>query len=604
MDSYILTGNVRRLPRPLPVVIFLSLVTTVCGCARLHSWKDNGFKVGPEYCKPAAAVSNEWIDSYDERISTDLPNDASWWDAFGDPVLPGLVQNAFSQNLTLRAAGMRVQQARAIRAIAAGDLLPQQQQAFGNYSRNMLSRNTFPGNISGHVPRAVGFWSGGFDALWEIDVWGRFRRNIESADASLDASIESYDDILVILVADVAAAYVEIRTLQQQLEYLNSNIELQKISLGIADAQNKGGQVSELDPLQAQTDLQTTEQSVPALEAQLRNANLQLCTLLGVPPRDLTLELGQAQIPVAPANVAVGVPANLLRRRPDVRQAERLVAAQSAQIGVAVADLYPHFSISGNIRIEATQFNNLWNSASGAGSIGPAFNWDILNYGRLQNNVLLQDAQFQELAINYQQTVLQANQEIESALVNFLKAQERLQDLNNLVATVKKAVDIGQAQYKVGATDFNRVSNLQLALVQAQNSAAITEGEVAQSLIAIYRAIGGGWQIRLGSTAPVAQVELPFLPVDEAVPAVDGEAKPAADDDAGESPAPAAPPEPPMAAAERSTQTTRSTEVFSSLRADYLLSSTILARGSKEIAIEKRASRPQVSVKRCGHSQA
>lgn len=481
------------------------LIATSGGCA-LKNWACNGFKVGPNYCRPAAPVAEDWIDSYDKRISTDLPNDQSWWYVFDDPVLPGLVQEAFSQNLTLRSAGMRVMQARALQSIAVGEWFPQQQEVFGNSSRNQLSKNTFPGNLPG-FPRAANFWSTGFDAFWEIDVWGKYRRNIESADANLDASIEGYDDILVILVADVAATYVEFRTLQQQLAYVKSNIKIQKDSLAIADAQNKAGAVSELDPLQAKADLQDTQQTVPVIEAQLRNANLRLCTLLGIPPRDLTEGLGDAPIPNAPPSVAIGVPADLLRRRPDVRQAERLVAAQAAKIGVATADLYPHFSISGNIRVDAGDLSDLFTSASTAGSIGPAFNWDILNYGRLVNNIRLQDAKFQQLAMDYQQTVLEANQEVESALVNYLKSQQRLRVVSELVTTTEKAVAIGVAQYKAGATDFNRVSNLQFALVNSQNALAATKGEVAQSLIAVYKAIGGGWQIRLGSALPEGGVE-------------------------------------------------------------------------------------------------
>lgn len=489
----------------------VALSTLLSGCTPLKNWAHNGFKVGPNYFRPAAPVADDWIDSYDQHISTDLPNDPLWWRVFDDPVMTRLVQNAYEQNLTLRSAGMRVVQARRLRAITAGEWFPQQQEAFGEYTHSQLSKNTFPGNLPG-APRAVDLWSTGFDTVWEVDVWGKYRRNIESADANLDASIEGYDDILLILVADVAATYVEIRTLQQQLAYAKNNIKLQTISFSIAEAQNKGGQVSELDPLQAQADLQITQQAVPALEAELRNAVLRLCTLLGIPPRDLIEQLGDGTIPIPPTTVSVGVPADLIRRRPDVREAERLVAAQSAQIGVAAADLYPHFTISGNIRVDAGRFSNLFSTRSLAGSVGPAFDWDILNYGRLVNNVRLQDAAFQQLAFDYQQTVLVANQEVEAALVDFLKTQEQLRYLSDLVATSERAVKLGVAQYRVGSTDFNRVSNLQLALVEAQNGLAITKGEVALSMIAVYKAIGGGWQIRLGAAGPQGPLELPPQP--------------------------------------------------------------------------------------------
>ncbi|MCA9023206.1 MAG: TolC family protein, partial [Planctomycetaceae bacterium] len=303
--------------RPLTLLTISSILFITSGCSYFGNWLHNGFKVGPDYCKPEAPVADEWIDSYSTQIKEEYPNESAWWEVFNDPQLNALVQLSYDQNLTLQAAGMRVVEARAQRGIVVGEFFPQGQEMFGQYSRNQLSKNTFPGSLPG-FPRASGFWSGGFDAVWEIDVWGRFRRNIESADASLDASVEDYDNFLVILIADTAATYVEYRTLQQQLVYARNNVETQKITLGIAEAQFKAGAVSELDPLQAMANLRQTEQTIPLLEAQLRNTNLALCTLLGIPPRDLSSELGKAPIPTAPADVAVGIPADLLRRRPDV----------------------------------------------------------------------------------------------------------------------------------------------------------------------------------------------------------------------------------------------------------------------------------------------
>lgn len=488
----------------------LVLLTTVSGCTTISDWVHNGFKVGPEYFQPAAPIADDWIDSYDARIKQELTNDSAWWKVFNDPAMTGLIETSYEQNLPLQAAGMRVLQARSQQAIAIGGLFPQGQEVFGEYARNQLSKNTFPGNLPG-FPRAANFWSTGFDAFWEIDFWGQFRRNIEAADADLDASIEAYDNVLVILLADTAATYVEYRTLQQQLAFAKNNVTTQQKTLDIADAQFKGGAVSQLDPLQAEADLKNTEQFIPTLEAQLRNANLRLCLLLGIPPHDLSAELGEAPIPTAPVEVAIGIPADLLRRRPDVRAAEREVAAQSARIGVATADLFPHFSISGNIRVESAQFSTLFTGASTAGSIGPAFDWDILNYGRLVNNIRLQDAVFQELATTYMQTVLQANAEVESALVNYLKAQEKRQDIREQVDASQQAVQIAVSQYETGAINFNRVSNLQLALVGAQNSLAEAEGEVVRSLIAVYKALGGGWQIRLANEpqVPAEAVRLP-----------------------------------------------------------------------------------------------
>ena len=244
-----------------------------------------------------------------------------WWEAFGDPMINQLVQSVYEQNLSLRAAGMRVLDARAQRGIAVGGLFPQQQENFGEFRRlqQSVTTNGLGQLIAQGFPigREFSQYSTGFNLAWELDIWGRFRRSIEAADANLDASVEDYDAILVTLIADTVATYVELRTYQQQLAYANSNVEIQKGSLGIAEAQFEGGRVSELDVTQARATLKNTEQLVPLFEAQVRDANNRLCVLLGLPVRDLSPELGITPIPAAAPEVAVGIPADLLRRRPE-----------------------------------------------------------------------------------------------------------------------------------------------------------------------------------------------------------------------------------------------------------------------------------------------
>jgi NodT family efflux transporter outer membrane factor (OMF) lipoprotein len=495
-----------RFPRT-PVLSCLSAImiaTTFSGCAGFHSCCDyvgscksyvrNGFKVGPEYCKPAAPVADSWIDEYDERVRTELPNYADWWSVFNDPVLDQLMEETYQQNLDLRAAGLRVLQARYIRAIAIGGILPQSQQHFGSFSRGQNSQNI----AGGILPLNTNTFATGFDAFWELDVWGKFRRNIESADASFDASVEDYDAILISLLAETASTYVDLRTAQQRLAYAKSNVKIQEGGLKLADVRFQATAVSKLDVTQGENIVANTEQLIPIYENQIRVANNALCVLLGVPIRDLTLELGEAPIPTPPADVVVGVPANLLRRRPDIRAAERQVAAQSAAIGVATADLLPHFSITGSISLQADRYDNLFESASAAGAISPGFSWDIFNYGRLINNVRLQDTVFKELAVNYQQTVLQANQEAENAINTFLTTQEQLLSLDKAVGASEESVDISLAQYRTGATDFNRVFTLAGTLVSDQDEFATAKGQLANSLIAAYKAIGGGWEIRYG----------------------------------------------------------------------------------------------------------
>ena len=478
----------------------LIAVFALSGCTTsLRQWADNGYQVGPNYNRPVALVEPNWIDyGSDPRVLDVETDDAMWWHVFNDPQLNQLVWTASEQNLTLRTAGTRILQAQAVRGIAAGNLFPQVQQAFGSYNRVQVSRN-----IANSAPvKNFSQWDSGFNLSWELDFWGRFRRSLESADATLDATIEGYDNVLVLLVSDVAATYVQIRTLQQQLRLLRENVRLQQDSLAIADAQYQAGAANQADVLQLRNNVEQTESLIPVLEAALRQANNALCILLGEPPRDLIAELGSGPIPTAPAEVAVGVPAQLLRRRPDVREAERLVAAQSAQIGVAEADLYPAFGINGVLDWQAETLGGVFSPGSLAGSIGPGFSWNIFNYGRIQNSVRLQDAKFQQAVYSYQNTVLKAQRETEDAIVGFRASQQQTDKLQQAVDDALDLNSLLLVQANAGATDFNRVFVVQTALTVQQDSLASSQGDIALNLIRIYRSLGGGWQIRLQPTAP------------------------------------------------------------------------------------------------------
>jgi NodT family efflux transporter outer membrane factor (OMF) lipoprotein len=510
----------------------LVAVFAFSGCAYTGGVGDyfrKGFKVGPEYRKPVAEVEQDWIDAYDDRIREDLPDYEDWWSVFNDPHLTALIETAYQQNLPLQEAGLRVLEARAQLGIAVGSFFPQRQEAFGSYSRRQISTTSLDDRplIAAMVPRTFDRWTTGFDAAWELDVWGKFRRNIEAADAHLDASIEAYDDILLCLLAETAATYVEMRTAQDRLRLARKNVEAQKGSLAIAQSRFKAGETDELDVFQAQTNVKNTEALIPSFEQMERNAQIRLCVLMGIPPRDLTTDLGRAPIPDTPTTVALGIPADLLRRRPDVRKAEREVAVQSAKIGVAAADLLPQFSIKGAIRLDAQRFQELFNSGSVSGVISPGFAWSILNYGRLTNNVLMQDARFQQRAVNYLQTVLKANADVERSVNDFLQGQERVKLLTEAVAANQQALKIVLDQYKAGEANYNQIFTLQSFLVQEEDALAEAQGEVARSLIGIYKALGGGWRIRLDcgprevvmSEESVAPEEVaPPIPTEEIVP--------------------------------------------------------------------------------------
>lgn len=480
--------------------LMLAMTVLLGGCTSVSQYVHNGFKVGPNYGRAPAPVAPDWIDSTDRRIRKESDDLSHWWAVFNDPSLDNLVREAYQQNITLREAGFRIMQARAARGIAVGNLFPQQQFASGDYGRHAVSKLT--ANSSFLQKRFFDQWDMGLSMAWELDFWGRFRRAIEAADADLDASIEDYDDVLVILLGDVAETYTEMRVFQRELELVRANITLQRETLEIAQARFRGGNVSEVDVDQAQSILSQTESLVPQFESAARLASNRLCVLLGIPLQNLEQLIGPGPIPIAPTEVAVGIPGELLLRRPDIRRAERHAAAQCARIGIAQADLYPHISILGTYGFSAEKFTNLFKNKSQVGVVGPSFQWNILNYGRLVNNVRLQDAFFQELVAHYQNTVLNANAEVENGLITFLKAQERSIALVESVTAAQKAVQVSLVQYRGGILDFNRVATLEQNLVQQQDLLAQAQGNIASGLIQTYKALGGGWQIRLGDGPP------------------------------------------------------------------------------------------------------
>jgi NodT family efflux transporter outer membrane factor (OMF) lipoprotein len=495
-------------------------------------WIRNGLKVGPNYCRPPAPIAGEWIEAGDPKVQGRPLRDGDWWNVFQDPQLNSLVDAAYEQNLTLRVLGTRVLEARAQQAITAGSIFPQTLQATGHYSRVGLSRNA-ANNPTALLPLLANLpgtgaithreiptnwysdWTAGFNMSWELDFWGRFRRAIESANAALDSSVENYDDALVTLLADVATNYVQFRVAQQRIAIARDNVRTQERLVALAEKQLRVGTVDRLGVEQLRTVLEQTRSTIPFLEITRGQASDRLCVLLGIPPRDLEPKLGPGPglgaepMPVMPDWVAVGIPADLLRRRPDVRSAERRVAAQSALIGVAEADLYPTIFVDGTIGYEAQDLSKLFESRSFFGAITPNFKWNILNAGRIQNNVYFQEARTQELIATYQNQVLTAAQEVQTALRGFLRSQEQAADLARSVRAARAASDIGRSQYfQTGRTDLNRLFTLETTRVQQQDNLAVARGNIALNLISVYRALGGGWELRFqkdhGHPAPAA----------------------------------------------------------------------------------------------------
>lgn len=453
-------------------------------------WVRNGFKVGPNYCRPPAPVAEQWIQAGDPHVQNRHLQD--WWTVFNDPTLFSLIDTAYEQNPTLRVAGARVLQARAQQGSARGAIFPRTQTATGFYPFGTIAGNSVD----------VAFT--GFNLSWEIDFWGRLRRGIESANAALDASVENYDDALVTLLADVATNYVQYRVAQQRIKIARANVAIQAEILALVERQQKVGinKVTLLDVNQARTVLEQTRSTIPALQIALGQANDTLCILLGMPPRELEAELGPGAevggdpVPNTPNWVAVGIPADLLRRRPDVRRAERQVAAQCPLIGVAEADLYPTLGVNGVLGDLNLESGRLFAAHGFLGFIIPNFRWNIFNYGRIVNKVRQEQARLQELIAAYQNQVLLAGREAQIALRSFLRSQEQAEYLARSVAAAGAALKIGRDQYRAGEISFNPVFNLETTQVQQQDQLAVARGNVALYLINVYRALGGGWELR------------------------------------------------------------------------------------------------------------
>lgn len=457
--------------------------------------------LGPDFVKPEVVDEHTWLED-DKEISSAPQDQAEWWKIFNDPVLNTLIDKAYNQNLPLQIAGLRIFEARARLGIATGLQYPQTQLVGGLATANRLSDNR--PNFVPEFDSNFKNYQAGFDAAWELDFWGRYRRGIESADASLSATVADYDNALVSLTAEVARVYVNIRILEERLKIAYDNIELQKKSLHIASVRFRNDATTELDVVQAKTNLADTRARVPVLTRQLRQASNALSILLGMPPAELTGILGApGTIPLAPEQIAAGIPTELLRRRPDVRQAEMQAASQSALIGVAETELYPRFTLLGSIGFQtsdtgSSSASDLFNSDSLGYSVGPAFSWNILNYGRLKNNVRVQDARYQQTIINYQNTVLTAYQEVEDAMVGIIQAREESRIRAEGAHAAKRSTEISNVQYREGSVDFQRVIDSERALVLQQDLWTQAHGDISLNIIAMYKALGGGWELREG----------------------------------------------------------------------------------------------------------
>jgi outer membrane protein, multidrug efflux system len=455
--------------------------------------------VGPDFKRPEVPPSlADWKGGSLESLAADRRAPGSgqtqeWWRNFNDPVLEYLVAEAQRVNPDVRTAGLRIMEARAQLGIAGSALYPQVQQATGE----VLGVGEHP---SGAPDTTAVAFNAGLGIGWELDFWGKFRRGIEAADAGYFASIAQYDDLQVLMAAQVAALYCSIRTLEARLVIAGENAALQKRSLEIAERLFEGGSNSELDVQQAKALYLGTLSTIPQLEGGLRQTQNALSTLLARVPGPLPeMDAGRDVIPQAELDVIVDMPADLLRRRPDVRAAEMQLAAQSALIGVSLADLYPSISLLGSVNLSVTSLSGVPNVLSWG--VGPSFVWNVFDHGRLTNAVLVQDARFQQLYEQYQGAVLRAAREVDDAAVGFAKTGEQIVLLVEAVKAAQRSLDIATLQYREGLADFERVLDSQRTLFSQQELLVVNRGNMTQNLIALYKAMGGGWE--QGRSRPV-----------------------------------------------------------------------------------------------------
>jgi NodT family efflux transporter outer membrane factor (OMF) lipoprotein len=577
-------GPIQRAASLLSFCALAGVALMQAGCTTsLKDYVHNGYKVGPNFQCPAAALPERWIDENDPHVAKGAPNLASWWDVFGDPVLTNLIQQANARNLSLLEAGLLIEQSRMQQNIAFSELLPQAQNMTSGFAHGQLSRNaanfpaggpafgtalapsaaagalstpstpingagsfgagaaaagttTTPGtspllnSAVGSGGAGVGVpvgtsrffdnWGSSLNLSWELDFWGAFRRNLEAAKANLNQSMHNYDEMVVQFLANVATAYVEVRIFQRRLELARQNVALQEPLVDTLSKQYQAGiATSKPAYFQLKSNLDNTRALIPPLEVALRQANNSLCSLLGIPMKDLLGELGDATIPdpkdprkrvvriprALDDTIALAIPGEALLQRPDVLAMEQQLRIQSAQIGISEAQLLPHIGINGTIGLAADRFSLMFNQQSLISSVGPSLTWNILNYGRLMANVRIQNVKYQQFVMAYQQTLLNANQDAENSIVAYLQSLDQAKFLTGSANDAVEVTDYYYGQFDIGylpqgvtsLTYYNQIFTAINFRVTQQDAAAQAEGNIALNLILLYRALGGGWQIRM-----------------------------------------------------------------------------------------------------------
>jgi NodT family efflux transporter outer membrane factor (OMF) lipoprotein len=449
--------------------------------------------VGPDYEPPEIPMPDAWNEAVQDEFKSGDPDLQTWWSVFGDDTLNDLIARASTNNLDLRTAAARIEQAAALRGVSASQYFPEIDGVGAATAFRTPKDQTAPGS-----DRTDELYQAGLTMAWELDLWGRVRRSVESADASLQATVENYRDIMVLLYADIALQYINVRTLQERIMLAENNLESQQGTLEYTRNRFDAGLVPALDVAQAELNTSRTEANIPTLKQLLTEAINRLSVLVGEMPYALMQTLGEVEpIPRASGEFTVGLPAELLRQRPDIRRSERELAAQTALIGATTAELYPTLTLPGSLTLENDSAGDVFSSGSTAYSFGPQVRLSIFNGKRIRSQIKAEEAATRAALLAYEQTVLLALEEVEDSMSAYANEQDRVKSLAAAAASAQRSVDLVSELYRSGLTDFQNVLNMEQAQLIQEDELATSKGLLSAYLVGVYKALGGGWNPEL-----------------------------------------------------------------------------------------------------------